>query len=90
MYIACLNSIMTTYTDGGMVVIGVFNEDILYGRDHDYVHSFLTVNEFTQHIQVLTTDSGTFLDHMYMKTCIIHRLLYQIVITVIMIQCSVL
>ena len=62
MCILYLNSLLTTYTNGGIVIVGDFNESILNKSRQKYIHSFLTGNGFIQHIQEPTTEYGSLLD----------------------------
>ena len=67
MSVSNLNSLMLTYTDGGMVIVGDFNESILHESKKKHLHSFLTGSELPHHIQVYTTDYGSLLDHIYTR-----------------------
>ena len=67
MCISHLNSLLTTYTDGGIVIVGDINENILHESEQKCVHNFQIGSEFTPHIKVPTTGYGNLLDHIYTR-----------------------
>ena len=59
-----LSCIRSDDDDGGVIIMGDFNEDLSNQGTHR-IHDFLASKGFSQHVKSPTTDYGTIIDHIY-------------------------
>ena len=60
-----VDEIQQVFSSSSFIIVGDFNEDILQGSNH--ISSFFSSIGFEQHTMSATRDSGTLLDHTYIK-----------------------